>query len=77
MHAAKVVVGNIQGDGRCMIFQLFGERIGEPGKSAGGHAQRQVRPLGIAGRDIQRHADDGLPVYCYYLCRRIAAGSFV
>ena len=35
-----------------MIIQLFGEAIGETSEAAARHAEREVLPFNIAGRDV-------------------------
>jgi hypothetical protein len=51
MAAAEVVMGEMQGDSRAVVFQLFTEPVRQAGEPAHGHAERQILPLdmGSAG----------------------------
>src|SRR6185437_7958926 len=48
----------------------------QPRKPLGRHAQRQIRPFNVAGRNMLRLTLYGYPLYGYYLCRRIAVRRF-
>jgi hypothetical protein len=52
MRPAKVVMEREQSDGPAMVCQLFAERISQSRESTRRHANRQVRPLDVAGRDV-------------------------
>ena len=48
MAAAEVVMGEVQGDGRTVIFQLFAKPVRQTGEAPHGHAERQVLPFYVA-----------------------------
>ena len=52
MNLAEVVIHEVQRDGMRVHFDLLGEGIGQPGKSAHVHPHREVLPLDVAGRDV-------------------------
>ena len=54
MAAAKVVMGEMQGDGRAVVFQLFAKPVRQTGEPAHGHAERQVLPLDMGSADLRR-----------------------
>lgn len=47
MHAAEVVVREVQGDSSSQVLPLFRERIGEPRQSANLHSHREVLPFNV------------------------------
>lgn len=54
MHAAEVVVHVVERDGRDVIVELFGERLGQARKAAIAHANRQILPFHIRRADVLR-----------------------
>ena len=53
MAAAEVVMGEVQGDGRAMVFQLFAKPVRQTGEPAHGHAERQILPLDMGSADLR------------------------
>jgi len=49
MHAAKVVMHEVQCNRAFKVFNLFAESIGKPRESAHSHAHGQVLALDVAG----------------------------
>src|SRR6185437_10858941 len=72
MHAAKIVVGDVQAHRRLMVFKLFAEAVCQSSEASAGHAHGQILPLDVAGRNLSGHAAYYIAAYCYYLRRRIA-----
>ena len=54
MAAAEVVMGEVQGDGRAVVFQLFAKPVRQTGEPAHGHAERQILPLDMGSADLRR-----------------------
>ena len=52
--AAKVVMSEVQGDGRAVVFQLFAKPVRQTGEPAHGHAECQILPLHMAGANLVR-----------------------
>jgi hypothetical protein len=78
VDTAQVVVSNVQGNRRNVIIKLLGEAVGEPGKPALAHAERQILPFNVAGRNILiQVAAYYLTGYCYYGGWRVPALSFL
>src|SRR6185437_15123476 len=76
MRAAQIVERHVEAHGRQVAIDLFREAIAQPRKPLGRHAQRQIRPFNVAGRNMLRLTLYGYPLYGYYLGRRIAARRF-
>ena len=51
MDPAQIVVDNLQGDGRAVIFQLLAKPVREPRIPPLLHAHRKILPLEIASRN--------------------------
>ena len=74
MDPAEIVVAHVQGHGCLMVFQLFAETVGQPGKSALRHSEAQVLPLDVTGADLPAiwiTSDLGM-AYLYYPAGRIS-----
>ena len=74
VNAARVVIGEVQGQGRFQIIPLFRESVGEPGEPLAPLPERSVLPLDMAGTDALRirvAEDDGWD-RSYNLSRRIS-----
>src|SRR3954454_17754018 len=56
VNAAEVVMGDVQGDGGNMVFQLLAETICQSRETPASHAQRQVSAFRVAGRNLCRDA---------------------
>ena len=54
MAAAKVVMGEVQGDSRAVIFQLFTKPVRQTGEPAHGHAECQILSLNMRSADLRR-----------------------
>ena len=54
MAAAEVVMGEVQGDGRTVIFQLFAKPVRQTGEPAHGHAECQILSLNMRSADLRR-----------------------
>ena len=54
MTAAEVVMGEMQSDGRAMVFQLFTKPVRQTGEPAHGHAERKVLPFHMGSADLRR-----------------------
>ena len=52
MHAAEVVVHEIERHGCRVIFHFLAESVSEPGESANPHPHAEIRPLDKASRDM-------------------------
>jgi hypothetical protein len=52
MHAAEIVIGEVQRDSSCQVRQLLAECIREPRKSSHRHTHRQVLPLHERSADV-------------------------
>jgi hypothetical protein len=64
VHAAPIVVRDIEADGRGMAFELLAKAVGQPREPTGSHSDRKVGALDEAGRDFRRHTGypNGEPV---------------
>ena len=51
MRPAKVVVREVDREGRSEILPLLGECVGKPGQAAHLHPHREVLPLDVGGAD--------------------------
>ena len=54
MAAAEVVMGEMQGDSRAVVFQLFTEPVRQTGEPAHGHAERQILAFHMGSADLRR-----------------------
>ena len=54
MAAAEVVMGEVQRNGRAVVFQLFAKPVRQTGEPAHGHAERQILPLDMGSADLRR-----------------------
>src|SRR5258708_5079892 len=77
MHAAKIVVRDIERDGRRMVFESLAECISQPREASASHAERKIAAFRIAGRNLHRDAAYNVALYGDYLSRRIAPRSLV
>lgn len=62
MHAAEVVIHEVESEGMTVIVDFLRERVGEPGEAAHLHPHREVLALDVAGRDVAESrpaVDDG------------------
>src|SRR4051794_34910894 len=77
MHAAKVVVADVQRHRRRVVFELLRKGVGQTRKPPRRHANGQVLPLDITGRNVRRNTAYYVAAYCDYSGGAVAARSFV
>ena len=67
MRAAEIVERDVRRHGRKVAIDLFAKAVAQSREPLRSHAQRQILPLDIAGRNLVRDAAYYLACYCYYL----------
>jgi len=70
MDAAKIVVGDIERDGRNMAIQWLRKSVCQSREAPRRHADREIAALNVAGRDLVRRA-----AYCSAAYRDYSGGA--
>jgi hypothetical protein len=73
MHAAKIITRNVQANGSNVMIKFLAETVRQSRKAPLLHAESQILPLDVAGRDMARKADFIPALYRYYIARGIPA----
>ena len=56
MHAAEIVERDVQRDGGKVAIDLLAKAVAQSSEPLRGHADREILPLDIAGRNLCRQA---------------------